>query len=183
MAIPLIPSFNPDGGLYSEQFRSHLQGLFDSSGDNSSESSPVTPGTASGVNPSGTDYDGILDYFKNLLATVGAENEVNRVYNSAEAQLQRDWSASEAEKQRKWQTEMSNTAYQRAMSDARAAGLNPILIASGGASSTPSGGTVAGNSASYQYGGGDTLSTVLNALANVASSVADFLPSVTKLIK
>lgn len=142
-----------------------------------------SPGTASGVNPSGTDYDGVLDYFKNLLATVGAENEVNRVYNSAEAQLQRDWSSSEAEKQRQWQTEMSNTAYQRAMSDARAAGLNPILIASGGASSTPSGGTVAGNSASYQYGGGDTLSTILNALANVASSVADFLPSVTKLIK
>lgn len=156
---------------------------FNSQSDNAPGNSGSSPGTASGVNPSGTDYDGVLDYFKNLLATVGAENEVNRVFNSAEAQLQRDWSSSEAENQRQWQTEMSNTAYQRAMSDARAAGLNPILIASGGASSTPSGGTVAGNSASYQYGGGDTLSTILNALANVASSVADFLPSVTKLIK
>ena len=43
-----------------------------------------------------------------------------------------------AEKQMGFQREMSNTAYQRAMTDIRAAGINPLLMTPGGAS-TPSG--------------------------------------------
>ena len=59
------------------------------------------------------------------------ENHKNRKFNAAEAQKQRDW-----------ETEMSNTAYQRAVKDMKEAGLNPAMMyGSGGAgmASTPSG--------------------------------------------
>lgn len=49
-------------------------------------------------------------------------------------------SARQAKKQRRWQTRMANTAHQREVKDLRAAGLNPILSATGGRGAvTPSG--------------------------------------------
>lgn len=50
-------------------------------------------------------------------------------------------SAREAQKSRDWQTDMSNSAYQRATQDMRAAGLNPMLAYKQGGASTPSGAT------------------------------------------
>jgi hypothetical protein len=50
----------------------------------------------------------------------------------------------EAAKNRDWQERMSNTSYQRAMHDMRAAGLNPMLAFMKGGASTPGGGQGAG---------------------------------------
>lgn len=60
---------------------------------------------------------------------------------SATNAAQMSFNAQEAQKSRDWQERMSNTAYQRAMQDMRAAGLNPILAANLGGASTPGGAT------------------------------------------
>ena len=129
--------------------------------------------------------NGFMEYLQGLLASVGQENVENRLYNAQQAQLNREFQAAEAQKQRDWQEGLSNTAYQRAVADLQKAGLNPILAYQQGGAQTPSGAsTPSGSNASYQTGGGDTLSSLLQSFAHLISSAGDLLELLpTSLLK
>lgn len=80
--------------------------------------------------------------------------ELNRTFQTSANKIAMDFEASEAQKNRDYQTAMSNTAYQRAMSDLKAAGLNPILAYTQGAAATPSGSTGSGFSSAGNVAAG-----------------------------
>lgn len=89
---------------------------------------------------------------------------INSYFNNKATDKQNKFNEEQAQIQRDYETEMSNTAYQRAYEDMKKAGLNPNLAGGQGGASTPSGS--AATSAGYTP---FDLSGAINANANSAT--------------
>lgn len=134
-----------------------------------SSAKPSDDSDDSSVSSSPTDYN-FLEYLEGLFSSQGAENEINRKFNSAESALNRAFQSSEAQIQRDWYDSMSSSAYQRAVADMKEAGLNPALAYQQGGAAASGTGVAAGSAAAYTATGGDRLSDILIAFADLVSS-------------
>lgn len=113
-----------------------------------------------------TSGGGFFSGLRNLITgdtDYARERELQDVTNS--------FSAYEAQKSRDFSERMSSTAYQRAVADMKAAGINPALAISQGGASTPSSAMAVGSSG-HAGKSGQGLSTLIASLLGGAFKVA-----------
>lgn len=105
---------------------------------------------------------------------------LDRAFQQASADKAMDFSADQAALTRQWETEMSNSAYSRAMADLKNAGVNPLLAVTAGQSSTPSVGVAsgfssAGSAASGYSGSGKAGSAYKANASSIVQSVVSMI--------
>lgn len=109
----------------------------------------------------------ITDWFGRQWNNLTGKTSSNN-FTAEEAEKARLFNSSQAMIERNWQTEMSNTAYQRAAADMKAAGINPASLGGDGtmqpASTGNSARAAASPSASAASGGSSFLDIALGAL-------------------
>jgi hypothetical protein len=122
-------------------------------------------------------------------ATIAWEREQSAAQTAMDFTAQQNaaamaFSASEAERNREYQTSMSNTAYQRAVADLQASGLNPALAA-GSSASTPVGDSGQGYSGSGVKANATKANEAgyLTAVSGLISSILGPFTSVLKAVK